>query len=239
MCGRYAITLPPEAVRSYFDYVEQPNFPPRYNIAPTQPVPVVLARRDPDGHIRRHFHLLRWGFLPGFVKDVAKFPLIINARAETCVQKPSFRNALRRRRCLFIMDGYYEWQAPSIPKAPKQPWLFRRPDHGVFAVAGLHEHLVTADGSEIETACLLTTAANQQVRAVHDRMPVVIARQDFDSWLDLDETRFEAALPLLRPAPDDYFVATAIGTAINSARNEGAALQMPLNGPQKDEKLPY
>ena len=232
MCGRYAITLPPEAVRAYFDYVEQPNFPPRYNIAPNQPVPVVLARHDPDGQIRRHFQLLRWGFLPGFVKDVAKFPLIINARAESCAEKPSFRNALRRRRCLFIMDGYYEWQAAPAAKAPKQPWLFRRADHGVFAVAGLHEHLTTADGSELDTACLLTTSANGQVRAVHDRMPVVIAPQDFDTWLDLDETRFETALLLLRSAPDDYFVATRIGPAVNNARHDGPALQAPLKGPE-------
>ncbi|MBV1707841.1 MAG: SOS response-associated peptidase [Hyphomicrobiales bacterium] len=231
MCGRYAITLPPEAVRSYFDYVEQPNFPPRYNIAPTQPVPVVLARRDGDGAVRRHFQLLRWGLLPGFVKEIAKFPLIINARSESCAEKPSFRNALRRRRCLFIMDGYYEWQAAPAAKMPKQPWLFQRPDRGVFAVAGLHEYLVTADGSELETACLLTTAANAQVRPVHDRMPVVIAPPDFDTWLDLDETRFETALPLLRPAADDYFVATRIGPAINNARHEGAVLQTPLKSP--------
>lgn len=232
MCGRYAITLPPEAVRSYFDYVERPNFPPRYNIAPTQPVPVVVARKDRNGVINRHFQLMRWGFLPGFVKDVAKFPLIINARAETCAEKPSFRNALKRRRCLFIMDGYYEWQTSVLPKGPKQPWLFRRPDHGVFAVAGLHEHLITSEGSEIESACLLTTAANAAVCPVHDRMPVVVAPGDFATWLELDETRFDEALHLLRTPPDDTFEAVPIGQAINSARNEGAALQLPLNAPR-------
>ncbi len=235
MCGRYAITLPPEAVRSYFAYVERPNFPPRYNIAPTQPVPVVVARKTGEGGTSRHFQLMRWGFLPGFVKDVAKFPLIINARSETCAQKPSFRHALRRRRCLFIMDGYYEWQASAAPKGARQPWLFRRPDKSVFAVAGLHEHLVTPDGSEIESACLLTTAANDAVRAVHDRMPVLVAPGDFETWLDLDETRYEEALHLLRTPANDSFEACRIGPAVNSVRNDGAALQMPL----EDTKSPY
>lgn len=228
MCGRYAITLPPAAVRAYFGYVEHPNFPPRYNIAPTQPVPVVVARKNNNSDTSRHFQLMRWGFLPSFIKDVAKFPLIINARAETCAEKPSFRHALKRRRCLFIMDGYYEWQAAAVPKGPKQPWLFRRPDHGVFAVAGLHEHLMMPDGSEIESACLLTTPANAAVRAVHDRMPVVVAPADFSTWLDLDETRLDGALHLLRPPPDDTFEAVRISAAINSPRNEGAALQVPL-----------
>ncbi|HPG02566.1 MAG TPA: SOS response-associated peptidase, partial [Rhodoblastus sp.] len=105
MCGRYAITLPPEAMRQLFGYIEQPNFPPRYNVAPTQPVPIVRAARG-----ERHFGLVRWGFLPGFVKDPKTFPLIINARAEGIEAKPSFRAAIRRRRCLFVADGWYEWR---------------------------------------------------------------------------------------------------------------------------------
>src|SRR5271154_912792 len=103
MCGRFAITLPPEAVRAFFAYVEQPNFPPRYNIAPTQPIPIVFARSHTGG-AERHFLLVRWGFLPGFVKEPKTFPLLINARAEGVGEKASFRAALRRRRCL--ADGF-------------------------------------------------------------------------------------------------------------------------------------
>ena len=120
MCGRYAITLPPEAVRAFFDFVEQPNFPPRYNIAPTQPIPIVHAREHTRGR-ERHFRLVRWGFLPGFVKDPKEFPLIINARAERLAGKPSFRNAFKRRRCLVIADGFYEWRKTE-GKGPKQPY---------------------------------------------------------------------------------------------------------------------
>ena len=227
MCGRYAITLPPEAVRGYFKYVEQPNFPPRYNIAPTQPVPIVAAKRDGAAATSRHFMLVRWGFLPGFVKDTKTFPLIINARSESVSSKPSFRNAFRRRRCLFIMDGYYEWQ-PRGPKLPKQAYLLRRPDHGPFGVAGIWETHVSADGSEIDTACLLTTSANAAVGFVHDRMPVILDPLDFDLWLDLDETQYARAEPLLRPANDDFLSATAIGPAINKASNDGAYVQQPL-----------
>ena len=109
MCGRFAITLPPEAVRAFFAYVEQPNFPPRYNIAPTQPIPIVFARAHTGG-AERHFLLVRWGFLPGFVKEPKTFPLLINARADGIEQKASFRAALLRRRCLVIADGFYEWK---------------------------------------------------------------------------------------------------------------------------------
>ena len=105
MCGRFAITLPPEAVRGFFAYLEKPNFPPRYNIAPTQPIPIVAAQAQTGG-ATRHFTLVRWGFLPGFVKNTKEFPLIINARAETVLEKASFRAAVKRRRCLIIADGF-------------------------------------------------------------------------------------------------------------------------------------
>ena len=143
MCGRFAITLPPEAVRAFFDYVERPNFPPRYNIAPTQPIPIVYAREHSHG-AERHFLLVRWGFLPGFVKDAKDFPLLINARAETLGQKPSFRAALKRRRCLVISDGFYEWRRTSAT-GPKQPFLIRRVNGEPMALAGLYE---TWSGSE-------------------------------------------------------------------------------------------
>src|SRR6266568_191221 len=128
MCGRFAITSPPEAVRAFFGYAERPNFPPRYNIAPTQPIPIVHAQRDASGAVARHFKLARWGFLPGFVKDPKTFPLLINARAEGLADKPSFRAAIRRRRCLVPADAWYEWRKNL--SGPKTPFLLRRPAGG-------------------------------------------------------------------------------------------------------------
>ena len=217
MCGRYALTLPPEAMRNLFRYVEQPNFPPRYNIAPTQPVPVVRLERDG----LRHFALVRWGFLPGFVKDVKAFPLVINARAETVLEKPSFRNAIRRRRCLFMMDAYYEWRQGS---GGKQPFLFRRADAAPMGVAGLWETLMTPDGSEIDTACIVTTGANGATSAIHDRMPVILEPADFDCWLDPDELRTPQALRLMQPARDGLLEFFAICNAVGKVGNDGPEL---------------
>ena len=112
MCGRFVITSPPAALRQIFGYVEQPNFPPRYNVAPTQPIPVVMLENG-----GRHFRLMRWGLVPAWVKDPRKFTLLINARAETVLEKPAFKNAIKRRRCLIPADGYYEWQDSERPQA--------------------------------------------------------------------------------------------------------------------------
>ncbi|MCW2315905.1 putative SOS response-associated peptidase YedK [Rhodoblastus acidophilus] len=217
MCGRFALTAPPEAVRAYFRFLEQPNFPPRYNIAPTQPIALVAARRD-----GRHFMLARWGFLPGFVKDVKKFPLLINARAETLAEKPSFRAALRRRRCLIPADAWYEWRANL--SGPKTPFLFRRADGGLLAFAGLWETYLDPSGGEIDTVCVITTSANGATAAIHDRMPAILAPEDFDAWLNPDET-VAPRLALLRPAPDDAIAFHAISPRINRAGEEGAELQ--------------
>jgi putative SOS response-associated peptidase YedK len=223
MCGRFAITSPPEAVRAFFRYAENPNFPPRYNIAPTQPIPIVSARRDASG-VARHFQLARWSFLPGFVKDVQKFPLIINARAETLAEKPSFRTALRRRRCLVPADCWYEWRANL--HRPKTPFLLHRNGGGLMAFAGLWETLIDPSGSEIDTACIVTTTANGATVAIHDRMPVVIEPEHFEQWLDPDETR-PPPLGLLRPADDDAIAFFAIGPQVNRATNDEPDIQAP------------
>lgn len=225
MCGRFAITSPPEAVRTFFRYAENPNFPPRYNIAPTQPIPVVSARREaPD--VQRHFHLARWGFLPGFVTDAHKFPLIINARAETLAEKPSFRAALRRRRCLVPADCWYEWRAN--PRGPKTPFLLRRSGGGLMAFAGLWETFTDPGGGEIDTACIVTTMANGATVAIHDRMPALIEPEDFDEWLDPDETR-PPPLKLLRPADDDAIEFFAVGQGVNRASNDRPEIQTPAS----------
>jgi putative SOS response-associated peptidase YedK len=230
MCGRFAVTLPPEAVRRYFDFVEQPNFPPRYNVAPTQPVPVVRAERDPDGEARRHFRLVRWGFLPSFVKDPKDYPLVINARAETATDKASFRNALRRRRCLFVTDGFYEWRRGPAPRRkgePPTPFLIRRCDRLPLAMAGLWENWIGPNGEEMETACVLTTHANGAIAAIHDRMPVILERDDFATWLSLDEADAPDAMELMRPAANDLLDLCEIGPAVNKVANDGLWIQDP------------
>lgn len=223
MCGRYAVTLPPEAIRAFFSYVEQPNFPPRYNIAPTQPIAVVRVERGADPANSRHFGLVRWGFVPSFVKDFSAFRPFVNARSEDLIEKPSFRNAFRRRRCLVIADGFYEWQ--KNPTGPSQPFLVRRPDGSPFGMAGVTETWFGADGSEIETACIITTAANHLLSRLHARMPVIIDPPDFDLWLEPDERRSPEAALLMRAAPEEALCCFAIGPAINKVANDDSSVQ--------------
>ncbi|MEN9708185.1 MAG: hypothetical protein RIQ68_593 [Pseudomonadota bacterium] len=227
MCGRFAITLPPDATRDYFRYVEQPNFPLRANIAPTQPVPIVLATRDGEGHVSRHFRLMRWGFLPAFVKDPKDYPLVINARSESAAEKASFRNALRRRRCLFLADGFYEWQRAG-GKALR-PFLIRRQDRLPLGMAGLWETWIGPDGEEVETACILTTSSNGVMSAVHDRMPVLLEQAQFDLWLSPDERDTPEAAQMMRPAGEDVLDLVEIGPAVNKVANDGLWIQEPVD----------
>jgi putative SOS response-associated peptidase YedK len=229
MCGRYAITLPPEAVRALFDFLEQPNFPPRFNIAPTQPIPIVFAREHSRGR-ERHFRLVRWGFLPGFVKDPKDFPLIINARAETLAEKPSFRAAFKRRRCLVIADGFYEWRK-SEGKGPKQPFLIRRVNGEPMGFAGLYETYTDPHGGELDTACIVTTEANALMSTVHDRMPVILPHDKFSDWLDCDLVDTSAAGRLMRPAELDALELVPIGAEVNKVGNDDASLQIPKGNP--------
>ena len=165
MCARYVITSPAAAVRALFAYDELPNFPPRYNVAPTQPIPIV---RLLDG--KRSYALVRWGFLPAWVKDPRTFSLLINARGESVLHKPAFRNAMRRRRCLIPADGFYEWS----DGAPRQPYFVRPKAGGPIAFAGLWETWTGPNGEEVDTAAIVTTPANRSLAAIHDRMPVIV-----------------------------------------------------------------
>lgn len=151
---------------------------------------------------QRHFALVRWGFIPSWVKEIKPGKPLINARAETVAEKPSFRNAMKRRRCLIPADGFYEWQG-DIP-GKKQPFLFHRPDHDLFAFAGLWEHWMGADGSEIETGLIITGEPNAVVAQIHNRMPVIIMPEHFNLWLAGDAAE---AARLMVAAPDDYFLA--------------------------------
>ena len=243
MCGRYAITLPPEAVRAFFRYVEQPNFPPRYNIAPTQPVPIVRCERTGQGPAERHFRLVRWGFIPGWVKDPKAYPLVINARVEL-LDRPSYRAALIRRRCLVIADGFYEWRRVPGPKGKpaSMPFLLRRADGRPMGLAGLWEPWLGADGSEIETACIVTVPAHGVAAAIHERMPAVLEPDAFDRWLD-EGVGADAALKCLDPPRGDVLEAVPIGPAVNRVANDGPEVQEPLRsepirpGPPRPEQI--
>ena len=234
MCGRYAITLPPEAVRAYFAFIENPIFPPRYNIAPTQPIPVVAAEPWSAGK-GRHFILMRWGFLPGFVKDPKSFPLIVNARAETLAEKPSFRAALKRRRCLVIADGFYEWRKDPGAVGRRQPagrpYLVHRTTGWPMGFAGLTETWSDPTGGEIDTACIVTTAANRLLSQLHDRMPAILEPDAFAAWLDVDGVDAASALALLKPAPEEALELVEIGPAVNRAANDDESLQTPVATP--------
>jgi putative SOS response-associated peptidase YedK len=220
MCGRYAITTAPEAIRALFGYAEQPNFPPRYNIAPTQPVPIV---RLAEG--TRSFALVRWGLIPAWVKDPRTFSLLINARGESVIDKPAFRNAMRRRRCLFPADGFYEWRQEGKGKRP----FFIRPRSGTpIAFAGLWETWTGPNGEEMDTAAIVTTTANRALRQIHDRMPVVILPEAFDFWLDGGKVDAETAAALIEPASDELLEAYEISSAVNHAANDSPALIAPV-----------
>ena len=166
MCGRYLITSAPEAFRRLFGYPEQPNFPPRYNVAPTQPVPIVRVVED-----ARQFALVRWGLIPPWAKDPRQFTLLINARGESVNEKPAFRNAMRRRRCLFPADSFYEWKDHA---GRRSPYVVCPKDSGPIAFAGLWESWMGANGEEMETATIVTTTAGRDIAHLHDRMPVIV-----------------------------------------------------------------
>lgn len=204
MCGLYSLAKSPRETKAWFKYQEDEDFPPRAHVAPGQPIGVVRMENG-----QRHFALVRWGFIPSWVKEVKPGKPLINARGETVMEKPSFRNAMRRRRCLVPADGYYEW---SGAEGRKVPFFVQAADKGLFALAGLWEHWMGADGSELETATLMTIAPNAELATIHDRMPVIIAPEDYETWLtgEVDE-----AVKLVRPAPDGSFVMepTTIGRA--------------------------
>jgi putative SOS response-associated peptidase YedK len=228
MCGRYVIFSTPEAIRALFRYGEQPNFPPRYNIAPTQPIPVV---RLIDG--KPSFALMRWGLLPSWVEEPKTFPLLINARGESVLDKPAFRNAMRRRRCLIPTDGFYEWQVGATG-GPKQAYFVRARTHrdGMplpLAFAGLWETWIGPNGEELDTTAIVTTDANRTLAAIHPRMPVFVPPEDFDRWLDCDAVPAEEAASLIKPADDALLEAYPISLAVNRVANDSDALIAPIS----------
>ena len=221
MCGRYCILTAPEAIRRLFRYSEQPNFPPRYNVAPTQPVPIV---RMVEGE--RHFALVRWGLIPSWVKDPKGFTLLINARGETADEKPAFRNAMKRRRCLFPADGFYEWKREG---GGKRPYFARLKGGGPLAFAGLWETWTGPNGEEMETAAIVTTAANRTLATVHDRAPVIVPPDQFDLWLDCANVDEKMAAAVIAPAPEGSMEVYEISPAVNRVANDSPELIEPYN----------
>ncbi len=234
MCGRYSLTTPVEGLRQLFNFPERPNLAPRYNLAPTQSVatvrrapPVAEESGEPPPGGGQHLALLRWGLIPHWAKDISIGSRMINARAETLAEKPSFRAAFHKRRCLILADGFYEWQKQD--KGPKQPYRIALKDGGPFAFAGLWERWRdVAAGSLIESCTIVTTEASALLRPIHDRMPVILPPPTFDAWLD-SETKSEVALGLLRPYDGDDLVAYPISTRVNSVANDDAVIITPLD----------
>ena len=199
MCYLFSFRKSAEETRHLLNYLENPDFPPRTHVTPLSPIAIVRLENN-----ERHFALVRWGFIPSWVKEIRPGKPLVNARGETLLEKPSFRNAFRRRRCLIPADGFYEWQG-DVP-GKKIPQFIHRPDHGLFAFAGLWEHWMGADGSELETAAIITTSSNDIIAHIHDRMPVVIHPENFGHWLDVKNVEAEEAAKFLKPAPSSYFV---------------------------------
>ncbi len=220
MCGRFVITSPPEALRQIFGYLEQPNFPPRHNVAPTQPIPVVIVENG-----TRHFRLMRWGLLPAWVKDPRKFTLLINARSETVLEKPAFKNAMKRRRCLIPADGYYEWQGSE---KRKRPHFIHRRDGRPMGLAGLAETWIGPNGEELDTVAIVTAPASADLAVLHHRVPVTIEPRDFDRWLDCGTYDAELALALLTAPEEGEFVWYEISTRVNRVANDDAQLILPI-----------
>jgi putative SOS response-associated peptidase YedK len=229
MCARYVITSPADAVRALFGYDERPNFPPRYNVAPTQPIPVV---RLVNG--ARSYALVRWGLLPAWVKDPKTFSLLVNARGESVLDKPSFRNAMRRRRCLIPADGFYEWR----DGAPRRPYFVRPRSGAPMAFAGLWETWTGPNGEEVDTAAIVTTRANRALIAIHDRMPVIVAPDGFNLWLDCAEVDAKTAAALITPAADELLECYEVSSAVNRAVNDSAELIAPVPATASDTAAP-
>lgn len=220
MCGRFTLSQSESVIAEAFELSEVPTLEPRYNIAPTQLVPTVVrpkvSAQSPEQSEQRQFLLLRWGLIPSWAKDPAIGARLINARSETVTEKPSFRAAFRQRRCLVIADGFYEWQRQE---RKKQPFYFRLQDGQPFAFAGLWERWKAPNGEAIESCTILTTEANELLRPIHDRMPVILDPKDYELWLDPEVQKPEPLQQLLRPYRSEAMTTYPVSTQVNNPTN--------------------
>ncbi|MGD1951060.1 MAG: SOS response-associated peptidase [Leptolyngbyaceae cyanobacterium] len=218
MCGRYTQTQSGKDLASAFQLATEPDPPPRYNIAPSQPVSAIIAGRD--------YRIFQWGLVPSWAKDYKIGYRLINARSETVAEKPSFRAAFKRRRCLIPADGFYEWQRAANNKK-KQPFYIHLKARSLFAFAGLWEQWESGDGSYLETCTILTTEPNELMEPVHNRMPVIIAKADYERWLTASPAQVQG---LMQPYDADKMAAYPVSTLVNSPRNESPDCIEPFEG---------
>lgn len=223
MCGRFTLTAEISALQESFPWLNiPPEIAPRYNIAPTQAVAVVAN----DGKNRLDFY--NWGLIPSWAKDPEIGNRMINARAETLAEKPSFKAAFRRRRCLILADGFYEWQKQESSKA-KIPMYIRLASHESFAFAGLWELWNSKDGSQILSCTIITTEPNELMQSIHNRMPVILPAEAYPTWLEPGEQSLEGLTPLLKPYPAEQMVAYPVSTLVNSPANDLPQVIIPVD----------
>jgi putative SOS response-associated peptidase YedK len=211
MCGRYELHAQPAAIALAFGLAHPPQLRPRYNVAPMQDVPVV--RLNAAGE--RELVQVRWGLVPRWAKDPAIGNRMINARGETVATKPAFRNAFRRHRCLVPANGFYEWQA--TPDGHKRPLWIGMKDGALLGFAGLFERWLAPDGQPLDTCTILTTDANDLIAKLHERMPVILAPEDYARWLDPED---HGPQDLVRPFPGERMTFHAVSTRVNSVRHD-------------------
>lgn len=236
MCGRFGLIPTPEQVAELFGLAEIGEFPPRYNIAPTQPVLMVMAGppHEPGSNLpSRKALLVRWGLWPAWAKDLKRLPLLINARSEEAAEKPAFRNAMRHRRTLVPASGFFEWRKTGLKS--KQAYWIRPRNGGVVAFGGLMETWAEPGGSEIDTGAILTTAANDDVSRIHDRMPVVIRPENFSRWLDCRGQEPRDVAALTQPIDPGYFEAVPVSDRVNSYANVGPENIEPIETPDQSQ----
>jgi putative SOS response-associated peptidase YedK len=222
MCGRFTLTVDPAELEDTFTNFTFPaKFAPRFNVAPTQPV---LAIPNDDKFTADFFI---WGLIPMWAKDPSIGSRLINARAETLAEKPSFRGSYRHKRCLILADGFYEWKS-AIGKKTKTPYYIHMHDRKPFAMAGLWDHWESPDGSSLNTCAIITTAPNELMQTIHERMPVILHPRDYSKWLDSAPQTPESLAPLLKPFPADEMSAYPVSTLVNKAANDRPELVVPV-----------
>lgn len=229
MCGRFTLTATPDEVEALFALLELDDFPPRYNIAPTQPILVVAAGwpRPPGSNLpERRALLARWGLIPGWAKDPKALPLLINARADSVVEKSAFKAAMRHRRVLVPASGFYEWRRSG---STSQAYFVRPAGGRLIAFAGLMETWSEPGGSEIDTAAILTTDANADLSDIHDRMPVVVKPEDFGRWLDCRTREPRDVADLLSPVEAGFFEAIPVSDRVNKVTNTDPDVQARID----------
>ena len=225
MCGRFTLTAELEKVAELYEVETEEFAPPRYNIAPTQPVVVIFQDFG-----KRELCLMRWGFVPSWVKNPGDFSLIINARSETVTYKPSFKSAIRHRRCIIPATGFYEWHRNGTTRTP----YFIKPRHQeIIGFAGIYETYAHKNGSEIDTVCFLTTQAGPDIAHIHHRMPIPVPVDKAERWLDCINYAPADVEDFYKDMHMGQFEAVTVSDRVNSARHDDVALQEPTTGIEK------